>query len=115
MSYKLLKKVAYNNNCEVYVLPIMFMMVIDMQKNYYILLGVSMIKEYEEHKGILEKKVKNIWGGYIFIVNDGTKTVSVKVAKTLYDMYQLNSQVTIGYIGKKLINIRPSIISANGE
>lgn len=69
-----------------------------------------MITGYEEHRGILEKKVKNIWGEYIFKVNDGTKTVSVKVGKALFGMYQLNSQVTIGYMGKKLINIKPGII-----
>ncbi|MDF2505767.1 MAG: hypothetical protein K0R06_3262 [Clostridium sp.] len=70
----------------------------------------DMIKRYEEHRGILEKKVINIWGEYIFKVNDGSKTVSVKVGKALFDMYQLNSKVTIGYKGKKLINIRPGII-----
>lgn len=74
-----------------------------------------MIKGYGEHRGILEKKVKNIWGEYVFKVNDGTKAISVKVGKGLFDMYQLNSQVTIGYIGKKLINIRPGIILSKDE
>ncbi len=69
-----------------------------------------MIKGYEEHRGILEEKEKNIFGKYTFKVNDGTKIVSVKVGKALFDMYQLNSKVTIGHIGKKLINIRPDII-----
>ena len=70
----------------------------------------DMIKGYKEYTGILEKKFKNIWGEHIFKVNDGTKTVSVKVGKALFDRYQLNSKVMIGYIGKKLINIRPGII-----
>jgi len=65
-----------------------------------------MIKNYKEHRGILVKKGKNIFGEYILKVNDGTKTVSVKVGKGLFDTYPLNSQLTIGFIGKKLINIR---------
>lgn len=68
-----------------------------------------MIKGYREHRGILKRKTKNIFGEYIFKVNDGTKTVSVKVGKGLFDMYKINSHVTIGYIGKKLINIKYGI------
>ncbi len=65
-----------------------------------------MIKNYKEHSGFLFRKTKNIFGECIFKVNDGTKIVSVKVGKELFEMYQLNSQLTIGFIGKKLINIR---------
>ena len=65
-----------------------------------------MINDYKELRGILIKKTKNIFWEYIFKVNDGTKTVSVKVGKGLFDKYQLNSQLTIGFKGKKLINIR---------
>ena len=74
-----------------------------------------MITGYKEHRGILEKKNRTIWGNYIFRVNDGAKIISVKVGKALFDMYKLNAQVTIGYIGKKLINIRPGIIPNEDE
>lgn len=63
-------------------------------------------KIYKEHSGILVRKTKNVFGKYIFTINDGTKTVSVKVGKELFEIYQLNAQLTIGFIGKKLINIR---------
>ncbi len=69
-----------------------------------------MIKKYAEHSGILIKKSKNLLGEYIFKVNDGTKTISVKVGKALFEMYQVNSKITIGYIGRKLINIRLGIL-----
>ncbi len=65
-----------------------------------------MIKNYTEHSGILVRKTKNVFGKYIFTINDGTKTVSVKVGKELFENYQLNAQLTIGFIGKKLINIK---------
>ena len=65
-----------------------------------------MIKNYKEHRGILVRKTKNIFGKYIFKINDGTETVLVKVGKEIFELYQLNEQLTIGFIGKKLINIR---------
>jgi hypothetical protein len=68
-----------------------------------------MINRYKEHRGVLEKKTKNFLGEYIFKVNDGTKTVSVKVGNGLFDMYKIKSQVTIGYMGKKLISIKYDI------
>jgi len=67
-----------------------------------------MFKGYDEYRGILVKKNKTICGEYVFKVKGGKKIIPVKVGKALYNTYQLNSEVTIGCKGKKLINIRLS-------
>ncbi len=62
---------------------------------------------YKEISGRIIEKNKNFLGKYYFKISDGTEIVKVFVGKGLYDFYDVNKEVTIGYINRKLINIRP--------
>lgn len=67
------------------------------------------IKNYKELRGTINKKDANIFKKHYFVVSDGKKQTAIFVGKGLYDMYSVGEQVTIGYIGKKLVNIRKGI------
>ena len=68
------------------------------------------MSKYSEIRGVLTKKRKSFLGRFeIFVISDGTHTVSVKAGKGLGEMYEIGCELTVGYIGRRLINIRPGI------
>ena len=68
------------------------------------------IKEYKEIRGTLIKKKRTITGNHYFLINDGNRTSSVIVGKSMFDLYSVGTQLTVGHIGHKLINIRLGIV-----
>ena len=68
------------------------------------------IQDYKEIRGIIKRKYRNILGKYIFVISDNDEEVSVYVGKGLYEMYNVQEQITVGHIKKKLVNIRPGIV-----
>jgi hypothetical protein len=67
------------------------------------------VKNYKEIRGTVNRKGVNILKKYYFVVSDGRNQTRVYVGKELYEGYSVGEQVTIGYIEKKLINIRKGI------
>ena len=75
-----------------------------------------MINNYREIRGILTEKKRTIFGNYLFYVTDRIKTLKIVVGKGIFekiDCYSIGKEVTVGYIGSKLINIRPGICDNN--
>ena len=68
------------------------------------------VEDYKEIRGTLIKKKRTIVGTHYFYINDGNHTVSVIIGKGAFDFYSIGAQLTVGYIGHKLINIRPGIV-----
>ncbi len=66
-------------------------------------------KHYNEHRGILIKKYRNLFGKYVFVIDENKKTSKIYVGKCIYEDTKLGAKLTIGEIERKLINIRPDI------
>lgn len=65
--------------------------------------------DYNEISGVIVKKSKNIFGKCYVEVSDGIKKVKVELGRALFDKYNENDEITIGYMNGKLINIRNGI------
>ncbi len=63
--------------------------------------------KYEEVKGVLAKKHRNILGKYVFIIAEEGSPVKIYVGKAIYDKAEVGTQWTIGHINGRLVNIRP--------
>ena len=63
---------------------------------------------YREFCGTIVKKQQNCLGQYVFRMEDETQCISVCVGTGLFEMYEIGSKVTVGLVGRKLINIRPA-------
>ena len=70
-------------------------------------------KNYKEHRGSLIKKYRNVLGKYVFVIDENGKKSKVYVGKCIYEDAKLGSQLTIGEINRKLVNIRPGICKNN--
>ena len=69
------------------------------------------MKKSRDIRGTLIKKRKCLFGNTLtFVISDGKETVSIKVGKGLDSMYPVGCKLTVGRIGRKLINIRPGIV-----
>ena len=68
------------------------------------------VKDYKEIRGTLVKKKRTIFGGHYLFINDRSHTVSMKSGKSAFDLYSVGMQLTVGYIGHTLINIRSGIV-----
>ena len=66
-------------------------------------------KHYNEHRGILVKKRRTIFGKYIFLIDENGKNAKVYIGRGIYEDTKLGSEVTVGEINSKLINIRSGI------
>ena len=65
---------------------------------------------YSEIRGVLTKKKTSFFKKYeVFVISDGSHTVSVIAGKGLGTMYEIGCNLTVGHIGRRLINIRPGI------
>ncbi len=72
-------------------------------------------KNYKEHRGTLSKKYRNLFGKYVFIIDEKGIKSKIFVGKYIYKDYELGSKLTIGELDHKLINIRPGICKNNDE
>ena len=75
----------------------------------------SIDKRYNEHRGTLIKKYRNILGRYVFIIGENEKNSKVYVGKGIFKKTEVGSKLTIGEINRKLINIRPGICKNNDK
>ena len=66
-------------------------------------------KHYNEHRGILIKKYRNLFGKYLFIIDESGNNSKIYVGKYIYEETKVGTKLTIGEIDRKLINIRPGI------
>lgn len=74
------------------------------------------LDKYKEIRGTLTKKTRFL-GKYVFTVSDVDDTAKVYVGKGLYNdkLYVIGAKLTVGHIGRKLINIRPGIQANSDE
>ncbi len=72
-------------------------------------------KSYKEHRGNLIKKYRSIFGKYVLVIGENGKKSKVYVGKCIYEDAELGSQLTVGEISRKLINMRPGICKNNDE
>ncbi|MBR3290356.1 MAG: hypothetical protein IKI63_06240 [Clostridia bacterium] len=69
------------------------------------------LSHYKDIRGTLIKKRHCLFGNTeIFVISNDKETVSVRAGKGLSSMYPVGCKLTVGYIGRKLINIRPGIV-----
>ncbi len=68
-----------------------------------------MLKNYKEIRGILIRKYRNIWGQYLFVIDEEGIKSRVSVNETLYKKAELGTKWTIGHIDGNLINSRHGI------
>ncbi len=70
-------------------------------------------KHYNEHRCVLIKKYRNLYGKYVFVIDENDKNLKIYIGKCVYEDTQIGSKLTIGEMDCKLINIRPSICKNN--
>ncbi|MBR3332677.1 MAG: hypothetical protein IKG23_00130 [Clostridia bacterium] len=68
------------------------------------------LANYQEVRGKLVKKRKTVFGNHYLYIDDGNKTVSVIIGQQAFALYEVGTQLTVGYIGHQMINIRPGIV-----
>jgi hypothetical protein len=64
------------------------------------------MNKYSDHHCILIKKYRTLFH-YVWVLEEQGQKFKVHVGKALYFRIQNGTQLTIGKIGRKLINIRP--------
>lgn len=74
-----------------------------------------MIKNYKEIRGVLIRRYRNIWGQYIFVLEENGMKSKIRVGKTLYVKAELGTNWTVGHIGGNLINVRPGFCENTDE
>ena len=72
-------------------------------------------KHYKEHRGVLIKKYRNLFGKYIFIIDENVNTSKIYVGKCIYEDTKVGAKLTIGEIERKLVNIHPGICKNTDE
>lgn len=63
-------------------------------------------KNYNEHRGVLIKKYCTVFGKYVFVIDENGKKSKVYVGKGIYEDTKLYSELTVGEINRRLVNIR---------
>ena len=63
------------------------------------------MRKYSEHHCLLVKKYRTIFR-YVWVLEENESRFKIHVGKSLYLHHHIGSRLTIGRIGKKLINIR---------
>ena len=64
------------------------------------------MRKYSEHHCLLVKKYRTVFH-YVWVLEENENRFKIHVGKSLYLHHQIGSRMTIGRIGKKMINIRP--------
>ena len=70
-------------------------------------MNIINMNDYKEIRGTLIKKKRTVFGRYTLYIR--ANTVSVLTGKIIFSNIRIGAQLTVGYIGRKLINIRPGI------
>lgn len=71
------------------------------------------LSDYKEIRGILVMKRSTVFGKHYLFVSNGSNTVSLQIGKAAFDSYNIGMQLTVGYIGHRIINIRPGIVESD--
>ena len=64
------------------------------------------MNKYSDHHCILIKKYRTLFH-YVWVLEENGQEFKVYVGKALYFRTELRTRLTIGKIGRKLINVRP--------
>ena len=72
-------------------------------------------KAYNDYQGFLIRKYKSFFGKYVFVIEQDSNTVKFYVGKGIFDSVAVGSKLTVGLLGKKLINIRPGFCNSVSE
>jgi len=64
------------------------------------------MNKYSDHHCTLTKKYRTLFH-YVWVLEENGQEFKVYVGKALYFHIELGTQLTIGKIGRKLLNIRP--------
>ena len=72
-------------------------------------------KTYNDYQGFLMQKYKNFFGKYVFVIEQDSNAVKFYVGKGVFDSFAVGSKLTVGLLGKKLINIRPGFCNIVNE
>jgi len=67
------------------------------------------MRKYSEHHCLLVKRYRTVFH-YVWVLEANENKFKIHVGKSLYHRYRIGSQLTIGRIGKKLVNIRSEIV-----
>ncbi len=63
------------------------------------------MRKYKNTNGTVKSKSRSLFGFYIKILDDFGSLVTVKVGDVLYHKILIGSKISVGHIGKRLINI----------
>lgn len=66
-------------------------------------------KNYKEYRGVLVRKYRDLFGRYVFVIDEKGVSGKVRVGKWIYLDTEVGARLTIGALDGKLINIRPGI------
>ncbi|MBR5601969.1 MAG: hypothetical protein IKW24_05000 [Clostridia bacterium] len=70
---------------------------------------------YKEIRGTLIKKRRNVFGKYVFIMEESGVKQKINVGKMIFERTEVGTKWTIGHINGMLINIRPGICENTDE
>lgn len=73
------------------------------------------LHNYKDVEGILVRKYRNIFGKYVFVMDENGIKTKIFVGKGLYEMTKLGTKLTMGHINGRLINIRPGFCKNTDE
>ncbi len=66
-----------------------------------------MAHNYKDIQGVLVKKYRNIFGKYIFVIEENGIKTKITVGKSIHKNTKVGTKWTIGHMNGQLINIRP--------
>ena len=74
-----------------------------------------MMKGYKEVRGILVKKKRNVFGKYIFVLDENGMKSRIYVGKMIFEKAELYTKWTIGHINGKVVNVRPGFCKTEDD
>ena len=74
-----------------------------------------MLHNYKDVEGILVRKYRNIFGKYVFVMDENGVKTKIFVGKAIYERTNPNTKWTMGHINGRLINIRPGFCKNTDE
>lgn len=68
------------------------------------------MQEYQSISGRVIRKKKKLFGGWCMTVSDGQREATVNITRIQFEQFfPVGDEVTIGYMGRRIVNIRPGI------
>lgn len=64
---------------------------------------------YDSIAGRIVRKKKKLFGGWCMAISDGQREVTVDIALIQYERFSVGDEITIGFMGRQIVNIRPGI------